>query len=68
VGGGRVPGASPASAANPNDWRRTQSVGFEEGAVVSTVDSLYFGFGFEGIAPEASRDAVMGRAMDFLLP
>jgi hypothetical protein len=66
--GWTVPGAAPGSAANTNDWRRTQSVGFEEGAVVSTADSLYFGFGFEGIAPEASRDAVMGRAMDYLLP
>ena len=41
--------------------------GFPEGAVVATDDSLYMGFGFEGISTAASRNAVMGRAMDYLL-
>ena len=43
------------------------SVGFEEGAVVSTGDTLFFGFGFEGINDAATRAAVMGRSMDYLL-
>ncbi|MGH3029574.1 MAG: M14 family zinc carboxypeptidase [Gaiellaceae bacterium] len=65
--GWTVPGPAPGSNANPNDWERTQSVGFEEGAVVSTEDTLYFGFGFEGITDAATRADVMGRSMDYLL-
>ena len=56
------------SAPNPNDFIRTESVGFEEGAVVSTADTLYFGFGFEGITDEADRNEVMGRAIGYLRP
>jgi hypothetical protein len=40
---------------------------FEEGPVVATADSLFFGFGFEGIATQSARTEVMSRAMDFLL-
>ena len=65
--GWTVPGPPPGSAANPNDWERTGSVGFEEGAVVATADTLFFGFGFEGIADAPSRNAVMGRSIDYLL-
>jgi hypothetical protein len=66
--GWTVPGAPPGSEANPNDFVRTGSVGFEEGAVVSTPDTLWFGFGFEGITDEAARNEVMARAMEYLLP
>jgi hypothetical protein len=66
--GWTVAGAAPGSDPNPNDWLRTQSVGFEEGAVVATADTLYFGFGFEGITDAATRNDVMGRSMDYLLP
>ena len=65
--GWTVSGAPPGSADNPNDWHRTGSVGFEEGAVVSTDDTLYFGFGFEGIRGPGRRADVMGRSMDYLL-
>ncbi len=65
--GWTIPGPPAGSAANPNDWVRTESVGFQEGAVVSTPDTLYFGFGFEGISDAATRNAVMGRSMDYLL-
>ncbi len=64
--GWTVAGPPPGSGANANDWFRTQSVGFEEGAVVSTADTLYFGFGFEGITDAATRAEVMGRAMGYL--
>jgi bacillopeptidase F (M6 metalloprotease family) len=65
--GWTTPGPPEGSDPNPNDWRRTTSVGFEEGAVVSTDDTLMFGFGFEGIAGAADRNDVMGRSMDYLL-
>ena len=65
--GWTVPGPPPGSADNPNDWTRSQSVGFEEGAVVSTDDSLLFGFGFEGISSRAARAEVMRRSLSHLL-
>jgi hypothetical protein len=65
--GWTVAGPPPGSAANANDWTRTESVGFEEGAVVATEDTLYFGFGLEGITGASTRNVVMGRALDYLL-
>ena len=65
--GWTVPGVPEGSDPNPNDWERTGSVGFEEGAVVSTDDSLYFGFGFEAIRSAAARNEVMGRSAGYLL-
>jgi hypothetical protein len=65
--GWTVPGAPEGSAENANDWIRTGSVGFEEGAVVSTEDTLYFGFGFEGITGADQRAAVMEQTTGYLL-
>jgi hypothetical protein len=67
LGAWTVPGSPEGSAPNPNDWFRTESVGFEEGAVVSTVRSLFFGFGVEGISGADQRAAVMERSLDYLL-
>jgi hypothetical protein len=67
LGAWSVAGPPLGSDANPNDWHRTQSVGLEEGAVVSTIDSLFFGFGLEGITGADSRAAVMGKSLDYLL-
>ncbi|HUG88841.1 MAG TPA: M14 family zinc carboxypeptidase [Actinomycetota bacterium] len=67
LGAWTVAGPPEGSAANPNDWERTQSVGFEEGAVAATDDTLYFGFGFEGITGAPSRAAVMEKSMGYLL-
>jgi hypothetical protein len=65
--GWTMPGAPEGSAPNPNDYTRTESVGFEEGAVVSTDDTLYFGFGFEGITNASVRNAVMGASIGYLI-
>jgi bacillopeptidase F (M6 metalloprotease family) len=65
--GWTVAGAPEGSGTNPNDWTRTTDVDFEEGAVVSTDDTLYFGFGLEGVASAEKRAQVMGRSMDYLL-
>jgi hypothetical protein len=65
--GWQLGGAPEGSDTNPNDWERTASVGFEEGSVISTADSLYFGFGFEGITETADRNEVMGRSVQYLL-
>ena len=61
-----MPGPPEGSAPNPNDFIRTESVGFEEGAVVSTEDTLYFGFGFEGITDASTRADVMGASIGYL--
>jgi Zinc carboxypeptidase/Immune inhibitor A peptidase M6 len=72
LGAWTTPGAPEGSAPNPNDWIRTGSVGFHEGAIVSETPvgvnftTLYFGFGFEAIRGAASRNTVMDRTLDFL--
>lgn len=65
--GWTTPGPPPSSNPNVNDWTRTASVDFEEGAVVSTPDSLMFGFGLEGIPEVADRNDVMQRSLDYLI-
>ena len=67
LGGWRVSGPPKSSPGNANDWEQTGSLGYEEGAVVSTPDTLYFGFGLEGISNEADRDDVMARSLSYLL-
>ena len=50
-----VAGPPPGSSPNNADWVRTQ-LGFEEGAVVTTRDTVYTGFGLEGLAPDVRND------------
>jgi hypothetical protein len=72
LGAWTVPGSPPGSDPNPNDWMRSEAVGFEEGAIVSetpeTADfaTLYFGFGLEGVDGAAARMDLMDRSLDFL--
>ncbi|HEY5877747.1 MAG TPA: M14 family zinc carboxypeptidase [Nakamurella sp.] len=63
--GWATPGAPDGSADNANDWVRTQ-LGFEEGAIVTTSDTVFAGFGFEGLAP-AQRDDLIARSLRHLL-
>ncbi len=65
LGGWTVSGAPPGSEPNNNDWQRDQ-LAFEEGAVVVTEDTVYAGFGAEGLAP-AQRDDFVARALQHLL-
>ncbi|PWK87139.1 immune inhibitor A peptidase M6 [Lentzea atacamensis] len=65
--GWTVTGPPAGSAPNGNNFIRTTAAGFPEGAVVRTADTLYFGFGFEGITDAATRNDVMGRSMQHLL-
>jgi hypothetical protein len=71
IGGWSVAGA-PQDAqgieeANRNDWVRRQGFGIKEGATVATDDTLYMGFGVEGITGTPTRNEVMDRAIDYLL-
>ena len=66
--GWTVPGQPAGSAPNSNDFEQTTAAGFPEGAVIATADTVYMGFGFEGITDAATRNDVMGRVMTYLLP
>lgn len=65
LGGFTVPGPPAGSAGNSSDWERSQ-LGFEEGSVIATRDSVYTGFGLEGLAP-AERNDFVRRALRHLL-
>ena len=64
--GGWTGAAPPAgSQVSATSWARSQQA-FEEGAVVATADTVYTGFGLEGLAP-AARDDLVARSMRHLL-
>jgi hypothetical protein len=67
LGGWTVAGPPPGSGPNANNWERTTASGFPEGAAITTPWSIYLGFGVEGISTPASRNAVIGRSMGYLL-
>ncbi|GIJ22534.1 M14 family metallopeptidase [Micromonospora lutea] len=64
LGGWTVAGAPDGSAPAANDWSRSQQA-FEEGSVVVTRDTVYLGFGLEGLAP-AARDELVARSLTHL--
>ena len=65
LGGWTVAGPPEGSAPNPNDWARSQ-LAYEEGAVTVTTDTIYTGFGLEGLSTEERADFVT-RSMEHLL-
>ena len=67
TGGWAVSGSPAGSAPNANDWVFTTAAGFPEGAAITTPDTIYLGFGLEGVNGAATRAEVMDRALDHLL-
>jgi murein tripeptide amidase MpaA len=69
--GWTVPGAPDDAEGiegpNRNDWTPRGGLGIKEGAVIATPDSVYMGFGFEGITGSATRNEIMDRVVDYLL-
>jgi hypothetical protein len=55
--GWTVTGPAPGSSTSATDWARSQ-LAFEEGSVVVTKDSVYTGYGLEGLAPRDRADFV----------
>lgn len=53
--------------ANANDWVRRAGFGIKEGAALATADTVYLGFGFEGVSGSATRNDMMDRLIDYLL-
>jgi hypothetical protein len=64
--GGFDAGPAPEGSENDAQWQRSKSVGYVVGAGVATPDTLYWGFGFEGISSNEQRTAVMRSAMQYL--
>jgi hypothetical protein len=64
--GGWTATDAPAGSANDAHWANRTSVGYKDGPGVATADTLYYGFGFEGIRSGASRNAFMADAMRYL--
>ena len=59
-------GPSPEGSANPVvGWERVTEQ-FQEGAVVATDDTVYSGFGFEGISTAAKRNEFMRGVLEHL--
>ena len=65
--GWAAPGLPPAARGERERLDAIDAASFPEGAVVATDDSLFMGFGFEGISTAASRNEIMGRATGYLL-
>ncbi len=69
--GWTVPGAPQdvdgIEGPNINDWIARGGFGIKEGAAITTPDSVYLGFGFEGVTGAATRSDVIDRIVDYLL-
>ena len=66
--GGWTIGPPPPGTDNPaNGWERTTEQ-FQEGAVVATDDTVYSGFGFEGIDTPEKRAEFMGGVLEQTRP
>jgi hypothetical protein len=73
LGGWTVAGAptDPAdptqdSPGNANDWIQSASVGYVDGPGVATKDTLYWGFGLEGVDGAANRATLLKDALTYL--
>ncbi len=63
--GGFTAGPAPEGSEDASQWESRTSVGYAEGPGVATADTVYFGFGLEGVsAPE--RTEVLLRALRHL--
>jgi hypothetical protein len=69
--GWTVPGAPQDAEGiegpNRNDWVRRGGLGIKEGAAIGTDDTVYMGFGLEGVTGAATRNQLMDRVIDYLL-
>jgi hypothetical protein len=65
LGGWAVPGAPADSGANGSDWHQSTTLGYVDGPGVATKNSLYFGFGLEGVTGAATRSTLVRDAMRY---
>jgi hypothetical protein len=64
--GGWEPTAAPEGTEDDSHWANRTSVGYKDGAGVATDDTLYYGFGFEGIRSGSLRNVFMADALRYL--
>ncbi|WP_027644274.1 M14 family metallopeptidase [Salinispora oceanensis] len=64
LGDWALAGPPPGSAETTENWGRSQQA-FAEGSAVVTADTVYLGFGLEGLAPDVRADLVQ-RSIDHL--
>jgi hypothetical protein len=64
--GGFVAGPAPEGSADEAQWAQSPSVGYQEGPGVATRDTVYYGFGIEGVGSAARRAELVGSAMRHL--
>ena len=67
LGSWSVPGAPEGSPGNATDWERSSDLFGPPAAVVSTEDTVTFGFGLEAIASPDVRVSVVRRVLEHLL-
>jgi hypothetical protein len=63
--GGWTAAPPPAGSEQPSNWIRTEAL-FEEAAGVRTEDTVYYGFGLEGIRGNGARADLLERSLRFL--
>jgi hypothetical protein len=61
--GGFTAGPPPEGSDDNANWARRTSVGYEDGPGVATEDTVYFGFGLEGVSTAAQRTALVSGAL-----
>ncbi|MFI6711008.1 M14 family zinc carboxypeptidase [Nonomuraea sp. NPDC050478] len=66
LGGWTVADPPEGTSASVNNWTRTDQV-FEEGAGITTRDTVYLGFGAESLLDQATRTDLVKRSMAHLL-
>jgi hypothetical protein len=66
LGGWTVPGAPAGGPGNANDWTQSTSVGYVDGPGVATADTLYWGFGLEGVTGAGNRATLIKDALTYL--
>jgi len=66
LGGWAVTDPPEGTSASVNNWTRTDQV-FEEGAGITTRNTVYLGFGAESLVDQATRTDLVKRSMAHLL-
>src|SRR5690606_5536639 len=66
LGGWSVTDPPEGTSASVNTWARTDQV-FEEGAGITTENTVYLGFGAESLIDQATRTDLVKRSMAHLL-
>ena len=61
-----VGGPPTGSPGNANNWKQSESVGFQDGAGVRTDRSVYWGFGLEGVPGTDTRRDLLKNALAYL--